>query len=327
MSHSVLSDTSASITNKACKPANKQTTISSYFGVQSNGPKRKRRNVAVLNTEIETAADIATCEARYIAVKKENETNHVQKGATSDARYVPIGEDEESRYVAVEVAGNACQFDPVNDDKSDHFKAHSGLKVDNVPLNSTHAVCSSQQSDLDLYDAISPSPNAASNTRFLFHVKTKSKSHQLDNTQTSIHANTADETIMADLRNVIPSCNSSPSGKNLPRHSLCHAAQTSEHHPKVKETDRSVKSHHKFRWHSSETDEDEDVKNGTDLRSSLPAKADTTIFSKLLVAEENADESSEDTESYQYSLQLDRPATRQHLMEKVIDLLLVCIIF
>lgn len=116
-----LSLSSGSSVN-TCKPANKQMTIISYFASQSNGLKRKRKKLEVLDT------DAGNTEATAAFNEPEEKV--------TDPR----------------------QFGRANDDRDDCLALSGRLEVDSIPICSQ----STQLSDSDCSDIIPPSPTAAS---------------------------------------------------------------------------------------------------------------------------------------------------------------------
>ena len=118
---------SMSSSANACKPANKQTSIFSYFTSSCNGSKRKRRNLEAPSTNDRNIADRA-------AVDEEN--------------------------VAVQNVMDGCEFSQANDDTNEcRLKDSTRLKakVDGSPVSPT----SSRQSDSDSFDVVPPSPPTA----------------------------------------------------------------------------------------------------------------------------------------------------------------------
>jgi len=96
MSRSPSSSTSASTGNTVCKPAEKQTSITRYFELRSDRPKRRRRNL--------------------------EETGQAKKPTVSDAQGVAVEEDNDP-----------YQFVPANDDKCDPLRSDTKLEVECVP--------------------------------------------------------------------------------------------------------------------------------------------------------------------------------------------------
>jgi len=119
---------STSTCGDACRPANKQATIGSYFSSLSNGLKRKRRNLEVLSTDNGDMEETAAVDEQDVDVKK---------------------------------VVDPCQFSQLNDDRNDCLKLSSTLKVYDTLVCSI----SSEQFDCESSDIIPPSPVAASSTR------------------------------------------------------------------------------------------------------------------------------------------------------------------
>jgi len=283
MSHSLSPGSSASARNTPHKPAEKQTSIFSYFASQSNRPKRKRRNLDIHNTD--------------------SETENAKKKAASNAQNTDVEKDKDLR-----------QCDPANDGKYDCFKS-------SVPVCLVSTVYSSQQSDSDSSDVIPPSPTVANNSLTLTG-RMKRESIQHGNTVAVVSAEAADQSETAELANCLLDSNNLHCITSSVQQPL-HRAAIFQHQPKIKDIDRHAPLLHKPADHLCESDEDEDVRDSEllsiDIPSPLLSDDDKEFSSKLPVTEENTDSRVEDTESY--SLQLTYQATRRRFMEKVIIML------
>jgi len=159
MSHSLDSDSSSNARN--VKPAEKQTSIFTYFARRDNMQNRKRRNLDA-----------------------DTDTENVTRSAASADQVVDVLKDKHP----------SCQFESADVDKCDRIKSNSRLQV-----HPSSPICSLLQSDSDSSDVIPPSPVNARKRRITLNVRKKSESHVHVTTRANASANEADRSETAVL--------------------------------------------------------------------------------------------------------------------------------